>query len=103
MIHETLFQESLDCYLIGRTKAVTAVTYSSHLCIVTQEMEQLVSENFKTIRDFKDRFLELQEHDLDRSTARKVLIQHFQEIADKVLIFWLILEKPSILKEKFEI
>ncbi|KAL2575217.1 hypothetical protein GLYMA_16G004800v4 [Glycine max] len=76
-------KESLDCYLIGRTKAVTAVTYSSHLCIVTQEIEQLVSENFKTIRDFKDRFLELQEHDLDRSTARKVLIQHFQEIADK--------------------
>ncbi|KAG4379536.1 hypothetical protein GLYMA_16G004800v4 [Glycine max] len=30
----------------------------------------------------KDITLE-QEHDLDRSTARKVLIQHFQEIADK--------------------
>ena len=48
-------------------------------------MEHLVSENFKTIRDFKDNFLELQDHDLDRSTVRKVLIQHFQEIADKVL------------------
>ncbi|KAL3008468.1 hypothetical protein AAZX31_07G033800 [Glycine max] len=76
-------KESLDCYLIGRTKAVTAVTSSSRFCIVTREMEHLVSENFKTIRDFKDNFLELQDHDLDRSTVRKVLIQHFQEIADK--------------------
>ncbi|CAJ1950871.1 unnamed protein product [Sphenostylis stenocarpa] len=75
--------ESLDCYLIGRSKAVTAVTSSSHLCIVNQEMEQLVYENFKTIRDFKDNFHELQEQDLDRSTVREVLIQHFQEITDK--------------------
>ncbi|KAK8465039.1 hypothetical protein PHAVU_010G134100 [Phaseolus vulgaris] len=76
-------KESLDFYLIGRTKAVTAMTSSSNRCIVTLEMEQLVSENFKTIRDFKDHFLELQEQDLDRSTVREVLIQHFLEITNK--------------------
>ncbi|KOM26933.1 hypothetical protein LR48_Vigan346s001500 [Vigna angularis] len=76
-------KESLDCYLIGRSKAVTAVASSLYPCIVTQEMELLVSENFKTIWDFKDHFLELQEQDLDRSTVREVLIQHFLEITDK--------------------
>ncbi|XP_029127909.1 midasin [Cajanus cajan] len=76
-------KESLDCYLIGRTKAVTALNSSSHHCIVTQEMEQLVSENFKTIRDFVDRFFESQEQDLDRSTVKKVLIQNFREITEK--------------------
>ncbi|TKY64312.1 Midasin protein [Spatholobus suberectus] len=76
-------KESLDCYLIGRTNVVTAVTSSPHLCIVTQEMEQLVSENFKTIRDFKDHFLQLQAQDLDRSTVKEVLTQHFCEITDK--------------------
>ncbi|KAL2338821.1 hypothetical protein Fmac_013267 [Flemingia macrophylla] len=74
-------KESLDNYLIGRTKAVTALT--SHICIVTQEMNQLVSENFKTIRNFKDRFFE---QDLDRSTVKKVLIQPFQEITEKAQI-----------------
>lgn len=64
---------------------MTAMTSSSNRCIVTLEMEQLVSENFKTIRDFKDHFLELQEQDLDRSTVREVLIQHFLEITNKVL------------------
>lgn len=64
---------------------MTAVTSSSHPCIVTLEIEQLVSENFKTIRDFKDHCLELPEQDLDRSTVREVLIQHFLEITDKVL------------------
>ncbi|RDX86825.1 Midasin, partial [Mucuna pruriens] len=83
-------KESLDCYLIGRTKAVTAVT-CSHLCIVTQEMEQLVSENFKIIKNFKDHFLELQEQDLDRSTVKKVLIQHFREI----------IEKAKLIEEEF--
>ncbi|KAK7311671.1 hypothetical protein RJT34_09956 [Clitoria ternatea] len=75
-------KESLDCKLIGGTKAVIAAT-SSHHCIVTQEMEQLVHENFKVIREFKQHLLELHEQELDRSTVKEVLIQHFQDIIDK--------------------
>lgn len=77
-------QESLDCYLIGGSKAVTAMTSSSHDYVVTQGMAQLVSENFKAINDFKEHFLALQELDIDRSSVKKVLIHHFQEITDKV-------------------
>ncbi|WVZ15742.1 hypothetical protein V8G54_013308, partial [Vigna mungo] len=76
-------KDSLDCYLIGRSKAVTAVTSFLHPCIVTQEMKLLVSKNFKTIRNFEDRFLKLQQQDFHRSTVREVLIQHFLEITDK--------------------
>ena len=47
-------------------------------------MEQLVSENFKAIKDFKACFLALWEHDVDRCTVKEVLIHHFQEIIDKV-------------------
>ncbi|XP_027334240.1 midasin [Abrus precatorius] len=85
-------KESLDSYLIGGTRAVTAMAHSSHHCIVTQEMKQLVSDNFKTIRGFKDCFLELQQHELDRSTVKKVLIQHFQEI----------IEKANLIEEEFK-
>lgn len=81
---ETLSQESLDCYLIGGSKAVTAVASSSHLFFVTQEMEELVSENFRAIKDFKEHFLPLQELDIDRSSVKNVLIRHFREIIDKV-------------------
>lgn len=73
----------MDCYLIGGSKAVTAAA-SSRPYVVTQEMEQLVSENFKAIKDFKDHFLVLQEQDIDRSSVKNVLIHHFQEIIDKV-------------------
>ncbi|AET01690.2 midasin [Medicago truncatula] len=75
-------KESLDCYLIGGSKAVTTIA-SSHLSVVTQEMEQLVSENFKVIKDFKDHFLVLQANGMDRSSVKNVLIHHFQEIIDK--------------------
>lgn len=74
----------MDCCLTGGTKAVTVVTSSSNFCIVTQEMEQLVSENFKAIKDFKACFLALWEHDVDRCAVKEVLIHHFQEIIDKV-------------------
>ncbi|XP_019425404.1 PREDICTED: midasin isoform X2 [Lupinus angustifolius] len=75
-------KESLDQYLVGRTKAVTAVGSSSQLCFVTQEMEQLVCENFKAIKDFKEHFLAQWERDQARSTAKEVLILHFEEIIE---------------------
>jgi midasin len=61
---------------------------SSRLFVVTQEMEQLVSENFKAIKDFKNPFLALQEQGIDRSSVKSVLIHHFQEIVDKVFNLW---------------
>lgn len=81
----------MDCYLIGGSKAVTTVA-SSHLSVVTQEIVQLVSENFKAIKDFKEHFLVLQEQGINRSSVKNVLIRHFQEIIDKV---FLLLTQPS--------
>lgn len=89
----------MDCYLIGGSKAVTTIA-SSHLFVVTQEMEQLVSENFKAIKDFKDHFLVLKANGIDRSSVKNVLIHHFQEIIDKVLNFGLDLLKSKKLNEK---
>lgn len=73
----------MDWYLIGGSKAVIAVA-PPHVFVVTQEMKQLVSENFKAIKEFKEHFLALQEQDIDRSSAKNVLIHHFKEIIDKV-------------------
>ncbi|XP_045787692.1 midasin-like [Trifolium pratense] len=78
-------KESLDSYLIGGSKAVTAVA-SSCLFVVTQEMEKLVYENFKVIKDFKNDFLVPQEQGIDSSSVKNVLIHHFQEIIDKAKI-----------------
>ncbi|KAI5422495.1 hypothetical protein KIW84_045799 [Lathyrus oleraceus] len=75
-------KESLDCYLIGGSKAVTAMA-SSRFSVVTQEMRQLVSENFKAIKDFNDQFLVRQEQGTDRSSVKNVLVHHFQEVIDK--------------------
>ncbi|MCH86128.1 midasin, partial [Trifolium medium] len=78
-------KESLDCYLIGGSKAVTAVS-SSRLFVVTQEMGQLVYDNFKAIKDFKNHFLVLQEQGIESSSVKNVLIHHFHEIIDKAKI-----------------
>ncbi|KAI4355485.1 hypothetical protein L6164_004254 [Bauhinia variegata] len=75
-------KESLDCYLIGGTKAIIPVT-SSQFCIVTEEMGQSVSENFKCIKEFEEHMLVLWERDLHRSSAREALIHHFKEIFEK--------------------
>ncbi|KAL1318551.1 hypothetical protein AAHE18_15G213600 [Arachis hypogaea] len=76
-------KESLDRYLIGGTKAVTALTSTTHICIVTQDMEQLLTENFKALNVFNSRLLELWEHDPDRCKVKEILIHQFQEIIEK--------------------
>lgn len=78
----------MDCYLIGGSKAVTAMA-SSRFSVVTQEMRQLVSENFKAIKDFNDQFLVRQEQGTDRSSVKNVLVHHFQEVIDKVFNHWI--------------
>ncbi|KAK4269128.1 hypothetical protein QN277_022325 [Acacia crassicarpa] len=79
-------KESLDYYLIGGTKAITPVTSTSHFLFVTEELEQLVSENFNVMKDFKENFLVSQKLDLDRSSVREVLIDRFQEIIEKATL-----------------
>lgn len=78
----------MDCFLIGGSKAVTAMA-SSRFSVVTQEMRQLVSENFKAIKDFNDQFLVRQEQGTDRSSVKNVLVHHFQEVIDKVFNHWI--------------
>ena len=56
---------------------------SSRFSVVTQEMRQLVSENFKAIKDFNDQFLVRQKQGTDRSSVKNVLVHHFQEVIDK--------------------
>ncbi|XP_058750373.1 midasin-like isoform X2 [Vicia villosa] len=75
-------KESLDYYLIGGSKAVTAMA-SSHFSVVTQEMQQLVSENFKAIKDFNDQFVVRQEQGTYGSSVKNVLVHHFEEVIDK--------------------
>lgn len=78
----------MDCYLIGGSKAVTAMA-STHFCVITQEMQQLVSENFKAIKNFNDQFVVRQEQGTDGSSVKNVLVHHFEEVIDKVFNHWI--------------
>lgn len=52
-------------------------------------MEQLVSDNFQAINEFEKHLLAFRKQDVDRSSVREVLLSHFEELFEKVSVFFL--------------
>lgn len=83
LIYIYVFQESLDNYLLGQNRVITNVA-SSHLFVMSKEMEELVCHNFHIIEDFKMHLLLLNKADVDRSSVKDALLSHFDELFTKV-------------------
>jgi midasin len=89
LLMPTLSQESLDYYLLGQNRTITTLADSSHCYIVTKQMEQLVSKNFLAIKEFEEHLLAFHKQDVDRSSVKEVLLSHFEELFDKVPVYFL--------------
>ncbi|KAG7997478.1 hypothetical protein I3843_01G213100 [Carya illinoinensis] len=76
-------KELLDYYLLGRNGAITTFAGSSHCCVITRQMEQLVSENFQAIKEFEKLLSVFREQDVDRSSVKEALLSHFEELFKK--------------------
>ncbi|KAJ7963223.1 Midasin [Quillaja saponaria] len=79
-------KELLNYYLIGQKKGITAVSHSSYPYIVTKQMEQLVSQNFLTIKDFEVRLRLLRLQNVERSSVKDVLLCHLEEVIKKARV-----------------
>lgn len=81
-----LFQKSkdkLDHYLLGSDKIVAMVAPSLPPLLISKKMEQLVLENFQTLREFEEHLRAFLYHDLDRRSVTEALFCKFDEIFKK--------------------
>lgn len=78
----------MDYYLLGRNGAITTLAGSSHCCVITRQMEQLVSENFQAIKEFEKLLSVFRGQDPDRSSVKEALLSHFEELFKKVSVWF---------------
>lgn len=75
----------LDTYLFGDCATLISTSVVLYPCGITKKMEQFVQENFLLIKNFKENLLA--EKDLDAGLAKKILLDHFEDVIAKVYIF----------------
>lgn len=83
-IFANLLQDKLDHYLLGSDKIVAMVAPSLPPLLISKKMEQLVLENFQTLREFEEHLRAFLYHDLDRRSVTEALFCKFDEIFKKV-------------------
>lgn len=81
----TLSQEQLDNNLLGQDRDITDLAAPPHLFVVSKEMEELISQNFLVIKEFKEHFLSLRKQDVNKSSVIEALFNHFEDLFIKVL------------------
>lgn len=48
-----------------------------------------MSKNFQAIKDFEEHLLAFRKQDVDRSSVKEVLLSHFEELFEKVSVYFL--------------
>lgn len=82
----TFAQELLDNNLLGRDRDITDVAASPRLFFVSNEMEELVFQNFLVIKDFREHLFPLLKQDDNKSSVKEALFGHYEDVFEKV--FW---------------
>ncbi|PON47074.1 Midasin [Parasponia andersonii] len=75
-------KELLDNTLLGQDRDITKLPPSPDLFVISEHMEELVSNNFHILTEFANH-LALYEEDVDRSSVKKTLLGHFEEVLQK--------------------
>ncbi|OVA06149.1 von Willebrand factor [Macleaya cordata] len=76
-------KESLDRYLLGDNRIVTTPAACSPPFVVSQQMEQLVMQNFKEINEFEEHIKVFNEQNIDRKSVKETLLGRFGDILNK--------------------
>lgn len=79
----TLYQESLDNFLLGHDGVIITLSASLHPYIIPREMGQLAVQNFQALREFEDNIHAFRRQHVDRS-VREALLSHFDDTLMKV-------------------
>ncbi|KAI7735795.1 hypothetical protein M8C21_000557, partial [Ambrosia artemisiifolia] len=73
-------KEMLDNYLFGECGSLISTSVVLYPYGITKQMEQFVQQNFMLIKGFKEQLLAIREQDLNAGLAKKVLLDHFEDI-----------------------
>ncbi|XP_071901315.1 midasin-like isoform X1 [Coffea arabica] len=73
----------LDLHLLGDNRAKATCEALLLPYGVTKHMEQLVNDNFKWIRTFKDNLSAFSREDREGATVKAILLGHFEEVFEK--------------------
>ncbi|XP_048323691.2 midasin isoform X2 [Ziziphus jujuba] len=73
-------KEQLDNNLLGQDRDITDLAAPPHLFVVSKEMEELISQNFLVIKEFKEHFLSLRKQDVNKSSVIEALFNHFEDL-----------------------
>ncbi|XP_059643593.1 midasin [Cornus florida] len=77
------FQKSkdiLDNYLLGHNRIITVETVPLHPSIISKQMEELVLQNFKFIKEFEEHLCTFRMELMDRRSVEKALLGRFEDI-----------------------
>lgn len=77
-------QELLDNKLLGQDRDITDLAAPPHLFVVSKEMEELIFQNFLVIKEFKEHLLSLRKQDINKSSVKEALFNHFEDFLLKV-------------------
>lgn len=76
----------LDLHLLGDNRAKATCEALLLPYGVTKQMEQLVNDNFKWIRTFKDNIIAFSREDREGATVKAILLGHFEEVFEKASV-----------------
>ncbi|XP_062087755.1 midasin isoform X2 [Humulus lupulus] len=83
-------KELLDNTLLGQDRDITKLPASPDLLVISKDMEEVVSKNFRILVDFENH-LAMHREDANRSSVKKTLLGHFEDV----------LKKGRIVEEEF--
>ncbi|KAE8646507.1 midasin [Cucumis sativus] len=84
-------KECLDNYLLGQKEVISTPASILQPYVVTEQMKELVSQNFEVINIFKEHLSTLSKRVANQRSIENILLGHFDEV----------FEKSSIVEEEF--
>lgn len=83
-IIQSILQECLDNYLLGQKEVISTPASILQPYVVTEQMKELVSQNFEVINIFKEHLSTLSKRVANQRSIENILLGHFDEVFEKV-------------------
>lgn len=83
---ESMLQECLDNFLLSQKEVISTPASVLQPCVVTEEMKELVLQNFEAINNFREHHSTLSKRVANRSSIENILLGHFAEVFEKVCL-----------------
>lgn len=81
-------QEMLDNHLFGDCGSLISTSVVLHPYGITKQMEEFVQQNFLLTKNFKEELRTIRQQDVNAGLAKKVLLDHFEDIITNVCSFF---------------